>query len=376
MGVAEASLGAAIMLLVALDLLLTILYAKIGSRGLSRFGAGVGSMVVARTVWALLRGLARRLGRRFEGLMSLAGPLSLLLVLVLWVLTLVLGAALIIHPALGHAVRATSGPTPTDFGSALYAAASSLSLSSTSDLAPESGGLRVLYLVDSLIGTFLVALVISYVMPVYNALRDRNALALSLDLLSRETGEAAEVVAGLGPRGDFGVGQGVLADLAMRMTSVKEAHHFYPLLFFFHASVPAHSLVRCIRLSLDTVSLLRTGVDDEGQAFKASGPLWQLQRATMLLVDTLSCRLHPGSHPARSARRRAAGALARALPAQLSPPRRGRHRGLPRRRGGWRRLRLGARGVGRQGAPDERLPRPRRRRSRSPFGAARGRHRS
>src|SRR5947199_7630556 len=101
MGTAEAWLGGAVMAAAVLDLLLTILYAKIGNRGLSRFGAGVGSVFVARTTWWLLRHGAPALRRRGRGLLSLCGPLSVLLVLGLWVLALVLGAALMIHPHLG-----------------------------------------------------------------------------------------------------------------------------------------------------------------------------------------------------------------------------------------------------------------------------------
>jgi hypothetical protein len=290
----EPWLGAAIILVAALDLLLTILYAKIGNRGLSRFGAGVGSILVARATWWLLRTVARPFGRRGRGVLSLSGPLSLLLVLLLWVLSLVVGAALVIHPSLGDSVRSAQGQTPTDFGAALYAAASSLSLASVSDLAPHSSATRLLYLADALIGTLMVALVISYVMPVYNALRDRNALTLTLELLSGETGEAAEIVAGLGPRGDFGAGQAVLADLAAKMTAVKEAHHFYPLLFFFHASSSSHSVVRCMRLALDTVSHLGACLDDERHAVvKESGSLRHLQRSTMMLVETLSATFLP-----------------------------------------------------------------------------------
>src|SRR3954468_24153193 len=146
MGTAESWLGAAIMAAAVLDLLLTILYAKIGDRGLSRFGAGVGSLLAARTIWWLLRRVSHALGARGRGLLSLAGPLSVLIVLSLWTLSLVVGAALLIHPHLGDSITAAHGPTPTDFVAALYAAASSLALGSTSELTPHSSGMRVLYL--------------------------------------------------------------------------------------------------------------------------------------------------------------------------------------------------------------------------------------
>jgi len=290
----EAWLGAAVIAAAMFDMLLTILYSRIGQRGLSRFGAGVGSVFVARAIWWLLRHAAPVFGRRGRSLLTLCGPLSVLLVLVLWVAALVVGAALLIHPHLGNSIVASSGETPTDFAAALLAGAASLSLGSAGDLVPRSGGMRLLYLVDSLIGALIVALVVSYVMPVYNGLRTRNSLALSLDLLSRETGEAEEVITALGPRGDFTDGQTVLGDLATRMVSVKEVHHFYPLLFFFHTGTAQHSLVRCLRLALDTVSQLQACLDDERYAsVKESGSVFQLQRATMLLVETLASTFLP-----------------------------------------------------------------------------------
>ena len=294
MGTVEAWLGVAVIAAATVDMLLTVLYARIGDRGLSRFGAGVGSVVVARSTWWLLRRAAPVFGRRGRGLLTLAGPLSVLLVLVLWVVALVVGAALLIHPHLGESIVASHGDTPTDFVTALLAGASSLSLRSSGDLVPRGGGMQLLYLVDSLIGALIVALVVSYVMPVYNGLRVRNMLALTFDLLSRESGDAEEVVASLGPGGDFSGGQTVLSDLASGMVAVKEAHHFYPLLFFFHTGKAQHSLVRCLRLALDTVSHLEACLDDEPYgSIKASGSVFQLKRATMLLVETLSTTFLP-----------------------------------------------------------------------------------
>lgn len=294
MGTVEAWLGVLVMSAAVLDLLLTILYAKIGSRGLSRFGAGVGSVFVGRSIWWLLRRVAPALGRHGNGVLTLAGPLAVLLTLALWVAALVFGAALLIHPHLGDSIAVASGQTPRDFATALYASAASLALGSTSDLAPHSDGMRILYLADALLGTMVVTLVISYVMPIYSGLRDRNSLALSLHLLSRETGNAEALVAGLGPRGDFTAAPSILVDLATRMVSVKEAHHFYPMLFFFHTGAAEHSLVRCMRLALDSVAHLRACLDDEryGSVIE-SGPVTQLERATLLLVDTLSATFLP-----------------------------------------------------------------------------------
>jgi hypothetical protein len=56
----------------------------------------------------------------------------------------------------------------------------------------------------------------------YSALLRRDSLALTLHLLTNETDDAAELICGLGPRGDFQTGATTLADLSTQMAALKE----------------------------------------------------------------------------------------------------------------------------------------------------------
>ncbi len=103
-----------------------------------------------------------------------------------------------------------AGPTPTDFVTALYVGGSSVSIVITSDIAPKTAGFRLFFLINSLIGTSIVSLTVTYLLQVYTALRQRNTLGLKLQVLSRQTGDAAELVAGLGPRGQFESGYTIM----------------------------------------------------------------------------------------------------------------------------------------------------------------------
>jgi hypothetical protein len=58
---------------------------------------------------------------------------------------LTVGAALIIRPELGDAIRPSSGDTPTDFVTALLVAGNSLSIVGSGDHAPHTTGTRVLF---------------------------------------------------------------------------------------------------------------------------------------------------------------------------------------------------------------------------------------
>src|SRR5205085_4875743 len=192
------------------------------------------------------------------------------------------------HPHLGAGIRVTQGSTPPDFISALYAGASSLSFVGASDFKPQSSALQALYMLNSLIGMSVMSLVLTYVMQIYNALRTRNGLGLAIQTLSNDTGDAAELVAGLGPEGQFNSGYTNLSSLASTACAVKESHHFYPLLFYFRFTEPYYSVSKAATVLLDSVSLMKSGIsDDEYRWLKESAAVAQCWRVAMLLVGTL-----------------------------------------------------------------------------------------
>lgn len=276
----EHLLGALLMLLVLLDVFLTVLYA--------RAGTGIISRIHARWTWRFFRAVSKPFGRGRGTVLSFAGPTILVSLVLLWAFLLAVGAALIIHPNLGASVQASSGETPTDFITALYAAGSSLSLVGASNFSPQTSGFRLLYLFNSIIGTAVTSLTLTYLMQVYNALQRRNTLGLNLELSSAETGDAAELIAGLGPEGKFDAGYSDLSEIAGDVARAKESHHFYPVLFYFRFNEPYYSMSRSTLVALDTVTLIKSALDDDEYAWlKESAAVAQLWRASMLLVKTL-----------------------------------------------------------------------------------------
>jgi len=276
----EHLLGALLMLLVLLDVFLTVLYA--------RAGTGLVSRLHARLTWRLFRAVSKPFGRARGIVLSLAGPAILVSLVLLWMFLLAAGAAFIIHPNLGASVRASSGETPTDFLTALFAAGSSISLVGASNFSPQTGGFRLLYIFNSIVGTALTSLTLTYLMQVYNALQRRNKLGLHLELSSAETGDAAELIAGLGPEGKFDAGYSDLSKLAGDVAQAKESHHFYPVLFYFRFNEPYYSMSRSMLVALDTVTLIKSALDDdEYDWLKESAAVAQLWRSSMLLLKTL-----------------------------------------------------------------------------------------
>jgi hypothetical protein len=290
--------GVALILVFLADIFLTVLYA--------RAGTGLLAPHWNRLVWAVLSAISRLSGPRRGDVLSFAGPLIVVSLIAFWSLGLTVGAAMIIQPELGGAIRPSSGDTPRDFITALLVAGNSLSIVGAGDYSPHTAGTRTLFLLNSLIGASVLSLVLSYLVQVYSGLRERNALALSIDLMTGGTGDAAEMLARLGPDGDFSDAVSELGNLVRPLAMTKEAHHFYPLLFYFRFREPLYSVSRMSFILLDLTTLIETALDStEHGALMRSSPVRSLRRGALLLLQTLDRNFPtrddaPTAGPARS----------------------------------------------------------------------------
>jgi hypothetical protein len=290
--------GALLILCVLVDIFLTVLYAKIGSQGASRAGAGIISLRVARATWWMFRNISSRLPVNRDAAWSFCGPVTVVCLVVVWSMLLAGGAALMLHPALGEGVRSSSSPHARDFLSALYVGGSSLSFTSSSDYYPQTGSYRLLYLANALIGTACISLTIAYVLQLYTALQQRNALGLSISVMTKDSADPVMLLTGLGPQGRFDTGYTIVADLAAELSAIKEAHHLYPLLFFYRPYQPANSIPQIAFIALDMVTLLRTALDDgQYRWLKESAAVESVGRLASLMVETLGSTFIPGAAP-------------------------------------------------------------------------------
>jgi hypothetical protein len=272
--------GAALMLLFIADIFLTVLYA--------RAGTGLLAPRWNRLLWAAFKGISKLFGRREGLILSLAGPVIVILLIAFWTLGLALGAALIIRPELGVSVLPSNGDTPRDFITALLVAGNSLSIVGSGDYAPHTTGTRLLFLVNSLTGASVLSLVLSYLVQVYSALRERNALALTIDLMTDGTGDAAVMLSRLMPAGDSSDATSELGILVRALAATKEAHHFYPLLFYFRFEDPRYAVSRFSFILLDLTALIDAALDQRRyQSLIGPAPVTALRRGSLLLLETL-----------------------------------------------------------------------------------------
>jgi hypothetical protein len=279
--------GTALVLLFLADIFMTVLYA--------RAGTGLLASYWNRAIWAAMRGVAWLSGRRRGTVLTFAGPVIVVALIGFWSIGLTVGAALIIRPELGTAIRPSSGAGPTDFFTALLVAGNSLSIVGSGDYSPYTSGTKLLYLINALIGASVLSLVLSYLVQIYAALRERNVLALTIDLLTDGTGDAAVMLARLMPGGDATNATSELGNLARSLAATKEAHHFYPLLFYFRFEQPFYAVSRFTFVLLDAVTLIETTLDRQRYAnLVNSAGVAAIRRGARLLLETLDAHFPTG----------------------------------------------------------------------------------
>ena len=282
--------GILIVLLILLDVFLTVLYARMGTALLSPR--------LARAIWLVFRLVARSFPRHCDRIASFCGPVILVSLLFVWVAGLTLGNGLLFHPVMGTAIQSTSGKTPTDFVSALYAAGSSISIVGSGSFSPSVSRYRLVYLFNSMVGLSVTSLTLTYLMQIYSQLQQRNSFALNVYLATRETGDAAALVAGLAPGGEWSYGSSALWEFAAQVAATKEAHHFYPVLFYMRFAQPHYSVSFASLVLLDAVAMIRSTLSDEYRAVKELRALDQIWDGSLILLTSLETNFLPGE-PAR-----------------------------------------------------------------------------
>lgn len=279
--------GTLLLLIVLLDVYLTVLYA--------RSGAGIFTPRLCTLTWKVFCLTSKPFGEAGKRFLSFCGPTLLVLIGTCWVGGLLLGFGLIVWPRLGTEMISNQGDTPRDFWTAVYVSGYYLTTVGNGDMRPLSGDLKVLMVADSVFGISVITLMLTYFMQIYSALQRRTTFALKLHKGTRGTGDAVEIIAGIGADGNFEGARGELTVIADELLQVYESYHFYETLIFFRFHEALYSLPRAALVVLDLASLLRTAIDQEQYKYLVdSMPAEQLwQGGTHSLVELSRMFLPP-----------------------------------------------------------------------------------
>ncbi len=209
-----------------------------------------------RRAMSLVRGSRRR-----ETLLSVYGPLSLVLLIALWALGLVLGFGLCFYGA-GSPLSDPLLSTHPDLRSDLYISGTTLFTLGIGDVLPHSRLVRELLVAEAGLGLGFVAIVIGYFPVLYGAFSRREVSISLLDARAGSPPSAAELMRRHAFPGGGDALVTLLAEWERWAAELLESHISYPLLCYFRSQHTNQSWLSALCAVLDTCALMVASVQD------------------------------------------------------------------------------------------------------------------
>ncbi len=210
--------------------------------------------------WVLWSSAARKMrqGNRRDLYLSYFGPLSLILMLMLWAAVLIFAFALL-QWGLGLPLQA-QGRNVT-FGTYLYMSGTTFFTLGLGDVTPLSGLGRILTTAEAGIGFAFLALIIGYVPIIYQAFSRRETQISLLDARAGSPASATELL-----RRHYQTQQ--IEELIQYFrewerwcAELLESHLSYPVLTYYRSQHERQSWLMALTAILDTCALLMVGFE-------------------------------------------------------------------------------------------------------------------
>ncbi|WP_263383662.1 potassium channel family protein [Granulicella arctica] len=247
--------GILLVLGVVLDAFQTIILPR---RPAGRFRITSLFYIVTWTPWAAL---ARRISddKQREQFYSIYGPLSLLLLLVVWAFLLINGFAFI-YFALGSpfndAMMTQFRGMRFEIWTDLYVSGTTLFTLGLGDVVPRLPVARAVIIFESGVGLGLVALVVGYLPVLYGAFSHREVSVALLDARAGSPPTAAELLSRHGFDGGDEALVILLAEWERWAAELLESHVSYPILCYYRSQHDNQSWLSALVAILDACALL------------------------------------------------------------------------------------------------------------------------
>jgi hypothetical protein len=209
------------------------------------------------TPWSAICRLVRNNKRR-ETLLSIFGPLSILVLLTVWAAALLTAFAMV-HWAIGSRLIPASGPA--GFFSDLYYSGSTFFTLGLGDITPVGPAARALTVIEASMGIGLLALVIGYLPVLYQAFSRREVNISLLDARAGTPPTAVELLRRHQEAHSLESLHQLLRDWEGWAADLMESHLSYPVLCFFRSQHNNQSWLASLSTVLDTCSLVMVGID-------------------------------------------------------------------------------------------------------------------
>jgi hypothetical protein len=213
-----------------------------------------------RTTWKLWSKKAKTMQVEHEREMYLGfyGPLSLILLLMLWATTLITGFALL-HYGLGTHISAPE--QHLTFATYLYASGTMFFTLGLGDIAPTELFGRMLFVAEAGTGFAFLAVIIGYLPVLYQAFSQREIHVTLLDARAGSPPTALRLLQHYAGEGMAASLQKLLEDWEVWCGDILESHLSYPVLAFYRSQHDHQSWVSALNTILDVSALILVGLE-------------------------------------------------------------------------------------------------------------------
>lgn len=212
-----------------------------------------------RSIWMVCSGMVRavRNRKKRDKYLGLFGPLSLLVLLMLWAAGLIVGYALV-HWGLETQLNI---PSETgNFATYLYISGETFFTLGYGDIVPQLSLGRIISVVEAANGFGLLAIVIGYLPVLYQAFSRREVNIALLDARAGSPSSAAEMLRRHGENEHLHDLNAVLHEWEHWSAELLESHLSYPVLCYFRSQHDNQSWLGALTTVLDTCALVMVGV--------------------------------------------------------------------------------------------------------------------
>lgn len=221
-------------------------------------GQGRLGRLIIDTVWRISQALGAKA-------LSLAGPVALVGVTLLWAALQTVGWALVYYPQVPQGFVYVDGLNEADYGDfaeSLYFSLATLTTVGYGDVIVSDPWIRIFSPVEALIGFGLLTAAVTWFMQIYPALGRRRALAIRLTVLGE-----ADYAGNIGAR-DTGAAAWTLETLAIDVVQIRIDLTQTPESYYFRESTSAISLGASLA---QAVQLTFRAADSQDPGVRLSG---------------------------------------------------------------------------------------------------------
>ncbi len=209
-----------------------------------------------RSVWGVWKRCSRVFrGARREHFLSMFGPLSMVLLFVLWALCLIVGFGV-----LGWTLQARS-PHPSPVADQIYMSGVTFFTLGYGDVVPHSHFARTLSVSEAGLGFGFLALVIGYLPVLYQLFSRREAHVIQLDVRAGTPPTACTLLSRHSePDGLLKLDE-LLREWEVWGSELLESHLSYPMLVYYRSQHDSQSWLAALTAVIDTCALILVGVE-------------------------------------------------------------------------------------------------------------------